>query len=85
MSRNKRVEKFEVSFQIELYGATASEAFARACELQLLVVENLRRKRVADYLQTALDAGAEPVAGIEGAPHGLELDGWRCVYRIGRP
>jgi hypothetical protein len=85
VNRNQRVEKFVVTFEIELYGASASEALARACELQLRVVENVRRKGIAEALRQAPPAITDGFGGIEGAPHGLELDGWRCLYSIRRP
>lgn len=75
---NVRVRKYDLIFEIELYGASASEAFARGLDLQRQVVERLVKLRVAEVFDR-LDL---PSGGIDGAPHTFDLDGWRCVYTL---
>lgn len=76
--RNIQLFKYEVSFELQLYASSATAAFARACELQRLVVSALLERGVAG----AFTDEQLPSAGLTGAPHGIALDGWRCIYTV---
>lgn len=75
---NQRVHKYRATFEIELYGASPREGYARALKMLTAVVE----KHHQLHLEEVFDRLSLPSGGLEGAPHGDTLDGWHCFYEL---
>ena len=72
------VRKFRATFEIDLYAGSPREAYARVLEMLAGVVQKHRQLSVAEVFERL----ALPSGGLEGAPHGDTLDGWRCFYEL---